>query len=458
GASTANADFQNSNLGSFLKGTSLILKGGQIKTFKKSQGDVMGGSMYYRVYKEGATASNFIEINLPFGANLSGGNQKWEKIDLNTNLLMGLSVGNYVIEVYFKARTSEGDKRHGNNKTNYKATFRVIGLPASLKLTTPTPLKEDNLNNAVVNVVLENETFKDNTLDKANFILQNEPNGTTIKSVTYVDDKNTKVTLSFDGTDFDADVTNFGLTVKKEELKQSDTDLTKENLTITAIVEDELKIGNVTISPSKPIRTEQVTITLDATGTALEDAMKVYLHSGIGMDKPNSKQFNKTVGNWGKDDGVGEMTSLDDAFALNFLFRSADATKKEDNGGKNYHAEIEAGNYFIVTEPTSSPRLVEKGVSFPIKANANKLVNWTLDELNSDGTVKTAGVNTQSNIEDYTFNHSLNDENVVHYFKLTADFGNGVTKTKTFEVKTHKAITVAPLPNGAKKGVNYNDD
>nr|MBS9767902.1 lamin tail domain-containing protein [Flavobacteriaceae bacterium] len=476
-------NFNGHNFGSFIEGSSLLLKGGELKTWKKNQCDITGAFLYYRIYKVGATPSNFIEINLPWkqnGIDGNGNNQKWAKTDLATNVLSGLSAGDYTIEVYFKATSNQGDKYDGNGGANYKATLKVTApIPASLQLTVPTPLKEDNLNNAVVNVILENETFKDSTLDKANFILENAPNGITIKSVTYVDDKNAKVTLSFDGTDFDADVTNFGLTVKKEELKQNNTDLTKDNLTITAIVEDELKIGNVTISPSKPTRTEQVTITLDATGTTLEDATKVYFHSGVGMDKPNSKQFNKVKGTWNNDDGIGEMTSLgnhkwqivlpsidayysltnnDDAFGLNFLFRNADGTKEKKNGKENYHIEIEAGNYFIVTEPTSSPHLVEKGVSFPIKANANKPVNWTLDELNSDGTVKTANVNTQSNIEDYTFNHSLNDENVVHYFKLTADFGNGVTKTKTFEVKTHKAITVAPLPNGAKKGVNYNDD
>ncbi len=233
---------------------------------------------------------------------------------------------------------------------------------------------------------------------------------------------------------------------------------------------NDLVIGNVTITPKKPTRTEQVTITLDATGTALEGEDKIYLHSGVATDKPNSTEFSKTVGNWGQDDNEGLMTrqgttnkyvitlnsiagyySLlndDDAFALNFLFRNADGSQKEDKGGDNYHVVIEAGDYFLLTSPNFSPHLVEKNVGFSVEAEANKAVNWTLDELNEDGTVKIAGVNTQSNIQNYTFNHSLNDENILHKFKLTADFGGGVVKTKIFEVKTHKPLVVSDLPGG----------
>ncbi len=584
-------NFNGHDFGSFIEGSSLSLKGGELKTWKDGGTDITGAFLYYRIYKEGTAPSNFIEINLPWkenGIDGNGNNQKWAKTDLTINVLSGLSAGNYTIEVYFKATSNQGDKYDTDGGANYKANFKITApLPASLtitsmpnnlkednlnnvainltlenetfldanleitnftlqnapngliinsvsyvdsknaevtlsfdgtdfdadisnfgltvnateltstsslsatnlsitaleeklKLTVPTPLKEDALDNAVVDITLENETFLDANLEITNFTLQNAPNGLTINSVSYVDSKNAKVTLSFDGTDFDTDIYNFGIKVKKEELKQNNTDLNKENLTITAVVEDELIIGGVTIKPSKPTRTEQVTITFDATGTALEDATKVYFHSGVGMDKPNSKQFNKTVGNWDNDDGIGEMTSLgnhkwqivlsnidayyslennDDAFGLNFLFRNSDGAEKEDNQGGNYHVEIESGNYFLISKPNYSPYLVEKGVSFSIESNANAPVNWSLDELNSDGTVKIANVNNQQNIQNYTFSHSLNDENVFHYFRLTAGFGGGgITKTKTFEVKTHKAISVAPVPNGAKKGINYNVD
>ena len=71
--------------------------------------------------------------------------------------------------------------------------------------------------------------------------------------------------------------------------------------------------GIVTITPSLPTRTEQIHIHLDASGTSLESATKVYLHSGVATDAPSSTSFNKTVGNWGLDDSVGEILKfLDD--------------------------------------------------------------------------------------------------------------------------------------------------
>lgn len=248
--------------------------------------------------------------------------------------------------------------------------------------------------------------------------------------------------------------------------------------TFSYATSSDLQIGNVSISPALPTRIEQVTITLDATGTDLESATAVYLHSGVATDAPSSTAFSTVVGNWGQADGVGEMTSLgsnqwqivltdidtyysltddDDAFALNFLFRNADGTELEDNSGANYHADIDPGDYFLLTSPDYSPYLTASGVSFSIEANASSSVSWTLDELNSDGTTMTADVNTQSSLQNYSFSHTLNDTDVLHYFKLTADFGS-LSKSKTFQVKTHKTPTVADLPTGVEKGINYNSD
>lgn len=234
--------------------------------------------------------------------------------------------------------------------------------------------------------------------------------------------------------------------------------------------------GKVTVTPEIPTRTENLTITLNATGTALAGASKVYLHSGVGTDKPNSYAFHKVVGNWGADDSLGEMTNKgneqweiqltidsyynltanDDAFALNFLFRSADGTQKEDNNGQNYHLNINAGNYLLLTKPAYSPFLTTSAQPFEIQAESSLPVNWILDELNADGSVKTANINTQNNLQNYTYNHTLSDIDKLHYYRLTADFGGGVIKTKTFQTQAHSSPVSQPMPVGAKKGVNYN--
>lgn len=95
-------------------------------------------------------------------------------------------------------------------------------------------------------------------------------------------------------------------------------------------------------------------ITYDATKgvSSLQDASKVYLHSGVGTSTA-SAAWETVIGNWGQDDGTGEMTSLGNnkwqidvdaayyglpenttIYGIGMVFRSADgtATGKDNNG------------------------------------------------------------------------------------------------------------------------------
>ena len=113
-------------------------------------------------------------------------------------------------------------------------------------------------------------------------------------------------------------------------------------------------------SPENPSADQQVSITFNAKGTALENASKVYLHYGVSTTSGK----NEWIGNWGEDDNVGIMTQGSSAnqwifsftptsdFAdllpgeevsgLEFLFRSADGTLKEDNSGANFSLALQA--------------------------------------------------------------------------------------------------------------------
>ncbi|WP_298370656.1 alpha-amylase family glycosyl hydrolase [uncultured Lutibacter sp.] len=366
-ATTGNLDFNGANLGNFTYGSSYILNGGEVKTYKNGLSNVTGAFLYYRIYETGSTpTSSFNGINLPFDSDLGGGDQKWSNTAANINILNGLIPGDYSIEIYLQATSSDGDHYSNNGGSNYKATFKVT-------------------NETVLN-------------------------------------------------------------------------------------------GIVTVSPAIPTRSEQVTITLDATGTALETATEIYFHSGVGTDIPDSNQFSKAVGNWGLDDGIGEMTQQgttnswsitlssietyyalianDDAFALNFLFRNGDGSEKEDNNGANYHLVLNPENYFLITNPTYNPFLVETNQSFVISGEANTSANWTLKELDEFGTVINANINS-STIQNYTFNYSLSDFDIIHYYQLSVDFGTE-TKTKNFEVSAYTAVQNVTLPANVKKGINYN--
>jgi hypothetical protein len=133
-ATTANPDFQGSNLGVFSCGSNaLVLKGGQNKVFKCTGGDITSCQLFYRVYLSGTTPGPFISINLGFFSEFTNGcggkNQTWETGNANINLLNGLASGTYILEVYSIASNVNANPNiiwyASNNGANYSATFTV---------------------------------------------------------------------------------------------------------------------------------------------------------------------------------------------------------------------------------------------------------------------------------------------------------------------------------------------
>ncbi len=240
-----------------------------------------------------------------------------------------------------------------------------------------------------------------------------------------------------------------------------------------------LTIGNVTVTPAKPTRNESVKIELDATGTALENATKIYFHSGVGTNQVGSTGFNVAVGNWGQDDGVGAMTNTSgnqweitlnsighyyslqnsqDAFGLNFLFRSADGTSKEDNGGSNYHVALDPGNYFLLSDDLAynSPFLVEQNQPYEVTTIASGTADWTIYETNSDYTTQ---INTvaSGNGQNISQNITLTDVDVIHYYKIVYNFG-AEQKEKPFSLQGYSSIQYEALPSSLNYGVNYDSN
>ena len=128
-AVTANPDFQGANLGTFTASQTLVLAGGQNKTFKCSGGNVTGSNIYYRVYSVSGIAGSFSSaIAYGFTSNDTGGcggNQTWTNSTNTTNVKAGLSPGVYYLEVYADAPGSPGTVYANNGGANYKATFTV---------------------------------------------------------------------------------------------------------------------------------------------------------------------------------------------------------------------------------------------------------------------------------------------------------------------------------------------
>lgn len=134
GAATGNPDFQGANFGTLNPAlNSLILRGGEAKTFKNGGSDVFGANLAYRIWS-GSASGSFTEIPLGFNANLGGGDQKWDRTDANVNLLSGLGNGVYTLEIYFRGTGNGGDFYHSNGGINYQATFTVVPEPVTVAL------------------------------------------------------------------------------------------------------------------------------------------------------------------------------------------------------------------------------------------------------------------------------------------------------------------------------------
>lgn len=121
------ATWLNATLGTFTTGSTLIISGGENKTYKNGGDDVWGCGMFYRIYKNGDTPPSFTEINLPFAENLvNAGDQRWATTSSNINVLSSVtSPGQWKIEVYWgiKINGSSYSAFDNNSGSNFTATF-----------------------------------------------------------------------------------------------------------------------------------------------------------------------------------------------------------------------------------------------------------------------------------------------------------------------------------------------
>ena len=125
--------FNGTSLGSV---SSLVLRGGEVKTFKNSGSDVTGASMSYRIYKQGDAPGGFSTLNIPFGSNLmAAGDQSWFTNSQSINLFSSVtSNGTWVVEVFWNATATSPTQTHVDNcgGGNCIATFTVTTLSAEL--------------------------------------------------------------------------------------------------------------------------------------------------------------------------------------------------------------------------------------------------------------------------------------------------------------------------------------
>ena len=228
--------------------------------------------------------------------------------------------------------------------------------------------------------------------------------------------------------------------------------------------------SQVTITPNPFDITASITISLDANSSltdcnGLNNPTKVYMHSGVGTD---ADAFNTSVvGNWGLDDGVGEMTlnasnnhweitfvpktyyNLTDAQAasvnkMGIVFRNATGSQElKDNGCKDFIFNV--GSFQLtLNSPSTATTVLNSGESLSINASASLTASFVLKANGST-------VNQNSGLT-YTFSPTV-AQNTIFLLEAT---NNGETKSTTFQAVVKPTVIEAAVPSGMKDGINLN--
>ena len=229
--------------------------------------------------------------------------------------------------------------------------------------------------------------------------------------------------------------------------------------------------GQVTIVPNPFEVNQSITITVDANSTdtdsnGFNNPNKVYIHSGVG---PESDPWTYVVGNWGQDDGVGEMSDngdgtwsitltpetyysltsgqADTITKMGMVFRNEDGSQTlKNNGGTDFFFDV---GFFQVT--LTSPLVNSTTI---LSAGSNLNVDATNTGGNANYVLKAKGsiIDTQTNIDTYSFTHNNITLNTDYDLEVTL---SGTTITKTFSVIVNPGTTWEMMTSDYEDGINY---
>jgi len=87
------------SFGTLNSSSNLTLKGFEYKTFNDNGSNVTFANLNYRIYTTGSPSGSFINISTSSPISTSGNNKTWQVTNGSTNLLSGLSNGNYTMEI-----------------------------------------------------------------------------------------------------------------------------------------------------------------------------------------------------------------------------------------------------------------------------------------------------------------------------------------------------------------------
>lgn len=231
----------------------------------------------------------------------------------------------------------------------------------------------------------------------------------------------------------------------------------------------------VDTEPALTSADQEIKIIYDATlgSSSLEGASKVYMHAGVILDSESGTSWQKVVGNWGEDDGIGEMTMIagetdkweitisprtyfdvpsNPIYRIGMVFRNADGSKegKSDSNSDIFIDLLQTGYGIKLSNPTQSSFLINQGESFKIEVNASENSTFTL-------TINNQEIETVNDVSSYSYNHTPTE--TTGEIPVIISGTNGTDNDEvSFSYIIRSTVQELPLPSGIKKGINYHTD
>ena len=246
-------------------------------------------------------------------------------------------------------------------------------------------------------------------------------------------------------------------------------------ISITSFAQVTLSVGAIEVD-------QPVTITVDTNSSdsdcnGFNNPTKVYMHSGIG-DNSNAFGFS-VVGNWGQDDGVGEMSSngdgtfsititpqtyysltqtqADNATQIGMVFRNANGTEElKDDGCNDFIFPI--GSVIVdITSPSNETVVVNSGsnlaVSATITYQGTTTVQGSYEILYNDVSIATGTCGFPAC--NYTITN-ITESGTVKVIGTPPS--SAETGEATFDVIVVPTVIEEALPTGLVDGINYDTD
>ena len=236
-----------------------------------------------------------------------------------------------------------------------------------------------------------------------------------------------------------------------------------------------LGYSQLTVSPTPFEVNESITITIDSNSNETDcngfnNPSKIYMHSGIGTDE--EPWGYSVVGNWGQDDGIGEMTNnndgtwsisinpevyfgIDSSEAANstkigLVFRNENGSQEfKDNGCNDFFLNIGSFQVNMINPENNSYLVVEYGGSTQILAdNSGGPANYEL-YVNNQLTDSQTGVEYYNG---YIFNNLISNQNC----SLVVTQGDNIISID-FEIIVSNT-NEETIPNSLEDGINYHDN